>query len=125
MSEIEKMKRYIERTKLNISAASPYQMSTRELFATSTLTVFDAVNLAFKYGQAKGYRAAKAEGRTGTRSALYRPLSSLARASVLWPWRIRMAPSPFTQIRFFRRRNRQKRRRSWPGERRCSHEDPV
>ena len=63
MTEIEKMKKYIERTKLNISSASPYQMSARELFAASTLTVFDAVNLAFKYGQAKGYRAAKAERR--------------------------------------------------------------
>lgn len=37
MSEIEKMKKYIERTKMII--------------------------LAFNYGQAKGYRAAKAEGR--------------------------------------------------------------
>jgi len=42
MSEIEKMKRYIERTKMGRA---------------------DNYALAFDYGKAKGYRAAKAEGR--------------------------------------------------------------
>lgn len=63
MSEIEKMKRYIERTKLNISATSPYQADVKEVLAISDLPVFDAITLAFAYGQAKGYRAAKAERR--------------------------------------------------------------
>lgn len=63
MTEIEKMKKYIERTKLNISATSPYQANLKEVLAISDLPSFDAVNLAFAYGQAKGYRAAKAEGR--------------------------------------------------------------
>lgn len=61
MTEIEKMKKYIERTKLNISATSPYQANTKEILAISDLPSFDAIILAFAYGRAKGYRAAKAE----------------------------------------------------------------
>lgn len=63
MSEIEKMKRYIERTKMS----TIYQISLQEAFALA-YQAYDAndfpiemISLAFKYGQAKGYRAAKAE----------------------------------------------------------------
>lgn len=63
MTEIEKMKKYIERTKLNISATRPYQANAKEILAISDMPSFDAINLAFAYGRAKGYRAAKAEGR--------------------------------------------------------------
>ncbi len=66
MTEIEKMKKYIERTKMNVSLASPYQMSVREtldLAKGAAETPVDIICLAFDYGCAKGYRAAKAEGR--------------------------------------------------------------
>ena len=59
MSEIDKIKRYIERTpKTNIR----YDAQTKELLALmNNLSDFEAIMIAFKYGQAKGYRAAKAE----------------------------------------------------------------
>ena len=64
MSEIEKMQRYIARTKTTNMDA--YQMNFREmkdLARTAADTPFDVVCLAFEYGRAKGYRAAKAEVR--------------------------------------------------------------
>ena len=65
MSEIEKMKRYIARTKLDDSR---YYLNLIEAIAIAKTAqtyddALDAVSLAFKYGQAKGYRAAKAERR--------------------------------------------------------------
>ncbi len=69
MSEIEKMKRYIARTKMKTSDTGPYTMNMREAFelahmagAGDALSI-KAISMAFNYGQAKGYRAAKAEGR--------------------------------------------------------------
>lgn len=62
MSEIEKMKRYIERT--NAKVSDRYEMDlleARELKREADLT--NAIYLAFLYGRAKGYRAAKAERR--------------------------------------------------------------
>ena len=62
MSEIEKMKRYIERTNANISDRYEIELlEVREL--TRKPDKADAVYLAFLYGRAKGYRAAKAEVR--------------------------------------------------------------
>lgn len=67
MSEIEKMKRYIELTKMNIKNPLQYAMNMREaielaeMAKTSGLFPIDAISLAFDYGQAKGYRAAKAK----------------------------------------------------------------
>jgi len=63
MSEIEKMQRYIERTKMDIAQTISYQLNTRQAFAVSDMPTFEAILFAFKYGQAKGYRAAKAEVR--------------------------------------------------------------
>lgn len=65
MSEIEKMKRYIERTKVDDSRYYLGFIEARAIAKTAHTydDVLDAVALAFKYGQAKGYRAAKAEGR--------------------------------------------------------------
>lgn len=66
MSEIEKMKKYVNNTKVN---ADRYQMNVNEALALAHHAQgvdglpLDAVMLAFKYGQAKGYRAAKAEVR--------------------------------------------------------------
>lgn len=66
MSEIEKMKRYIERTKMG--KADNYCLvcgEAAELLhtATDTNSMFEIIALAFDYGKAKGYRAAKAERR--------------------------------------------------------------
>lgn len=62
MSEIEKIQRYIERTKANIS--DRYDMGLLEVCELKNAAdTTDAVYLAFLYGRAKGYRAAKAERR--------------------------------------------------------------
>lgn len=67
MSEIERMKRYIERT--HAKKADGYCLvhsELRELMKmgqASADALFEAVGLAFNYGKAKGYRAAKAERR--------------------------------------------------------------
>ena len=66
MSEIEKMRRYIERTKMG--RADNYCLVHGEAVellrtATDVNSLFEIIVLAFDYGKAKGYRAAKAEGR--------------------------------------------------------------
>jgi hypothetical protein len=67
MSEIEKMKRYIERTKLNEN--DRFCMDMHEAFELarqardSSGFTLEVIDLAFNYGRAKGYRAAKADGR--------------------------------------------------------------
>ncbi len=62
MSEIEKIQRYIARTGVECSETSPYHMKIAEAFALAgTSDSVRAVSLAFEYGRAKGYRAAKAE----------------------------------------------------------------
>lgn len=66
MTEIEKMKKYIERTKLRkddrFILGWPEALELTGSISTSD-SAFAAINLAFNYGKAKGYRAAKAEGR--------------------------------------------------------------
>ena len=63
MSEIEKMKRYIERAKIK-DAGNTYTMLWKDIIALlNEENQSDAILLAFDYGRAKGYRAAKAEGR--------------------------------------------------------------
>ncbi len=72
MSEIEKMKKYIERTKMPISQTSGYQMNVEEAFELCYQAwrcpdlPMEMISLAFKYGQAKGYRAAKAKMKEAT-----------------------------------------------------------
>jgi len=66
MSEIEKMKRYIDKTNLPDDPEDKFCFCLGEMkeigeFAQSDM--FHALGLLFKYGKAKGYRAAKAEGR--------------------------------------------------------------
>ena len=67
MSEIEKMKKYIERTKLDQSDRFYLDMKEAFELAHQALSCGDlpleAISLAFTYGKAKGYRAAKAERR--------------------------------------------------------------
>ena len=63
MTEIEKMKRYIERTKMG---KNHYQMNFQEALELARATAempIDIVCLAFEYGMAKGYLAAKSEVR--------------------------------------------------------------
>ena len=70
MTEIEKMKRYIERTKMDKN--DRYYLGHVEVFAMLEKAhqngdfPLDMIALAFNYGKAKGYRAAKAEGRSRT-----------------------------------------------------------
>lgn len=60
MTEIEKIQRYIARTK--IKDAPALGMRPREWVSIGNSgSTLDAVALAFEYGRAKGYRAAKAE----------------------------------------------------------------
>lgn len=64
MSEIEQMKRYIERTKMDKNPG--YQMNVREMIELANAALeapVDIVCIAFDYGQAKGYRMAKSEAR--------------------------------------------------------------
>lgn len=61
MSEIEKIERYIDRTKIN-DEKSLYNMRSFELFELFEMEdrVY-ALMLAFKYGRAKGERHARKE----------------------------------------------------------------
>lgn len=69
MAGIEKMQKYIERAKMDIKNPLQYSMNMREAFdlakmaQTGSGLSIEAISMAFNYGQAKGYRAAKAERR--------------------------------------------------------------
>ncbi len=66
MTEIEKMKRYIERAKVPEQSSSAYDILLGELHAMGNFAhsdLYSALLLLFEYGRAKGYRAAKAERR--------------------------------------------------------------
>ena len=68
MSAIEKIKRYIERTHIKPSTKIRYQMCLDEMVALKTMAHengIDPIILAFEFGEAKGYRAAKAEAQYG------------------------------------------------------------
>ena len=61
MSEIEKIERYISNTKIKTTKAGA---SVEDIIAIANgMDIFRAVSLAFMYGRAKGYRAAKTEAR--------------------------------------------------------------
>lgn len=63
-----KIKRYIERFFRNISIPSAYDMSAKEWKELVSYAVTDgssAINTAFLYGYAKGYRACTASTRKG------------------------------------------------------------
>ena len=62
MSEIEKIKRYID--KHEVPCNPQYIMTVDEALAVAhELGGLEAVSMAFAYGKAKGYRSAKAEAR--------------------------------------------------------------
>lgn len=63
MTEIEKIRRYIDRTGKKYPNGTPYQMNIGEMLALAHLTREDAAGaicLAFDYGKAKGERSARA-----------------------------------------------------------------
>lgn len=63
MSEIEKMQRYIERTHIK-DERDAFCMRSRQIKTIlAEAGLVEAIILAFDYGKAKGYRAAKAERR--------------------------------------------------------------
>ena len=69
MAEIEKMQKYIDRTKMNIKNPLQYAMNLSEAFELAKQAIdcgdlpIEMISLALNYGRAKGYRAAKAEVR--------------------------------------------------------------
>lgn len=66
MSEIEKIRAYIaKRESGKFPFGTRYQMLLNEMSSLSSMDAVEAVCLAFDYGRAKGYRAAKAEERRG------------------------------------------------------------
>lgn len=70
MSEIEKIKRYISQTKMSAQVETRYGMDITEAFNLANQAYennglpIEIISLAFSYGQAKGYRAAKKEARS-------------------------------------------------------------
>lgn len=64
MSEIERMQRYIERTHVK-DERDAFCMRSRQIKTIlNEVDLVEGIILAFDYGKAKGYRAAKAERRT-------------------------------------------------------------
>lgn len=66
MSELEKMERYISRTRIDPKARDIYTMRMSEIAALHDHPGFDlceTICMAFDYGMAKGYRMAKKEAR--------------------------------------------------------------
>ncbi len=65
MSEIEKINRYIKKRESGeFPFGTKYQMNLSELLSLAHMDdATSAICMAFEYGRAKGYRAAKAEGR--------------------------------------------------------------
>lgn len=54
MTDVEKIRRYIERT--GAEFPSTYHLSMEELEALKNMGKLEALALAFDYGRAKGYR---------------------------------------------------------------------
>ena len=63
MTEIEKMKRYIERTHVKDERDTSCMRSRQIKTILAETDLVEAIILAFDYGKAKGYRTAKAVGR--------------------------------------------------------------
>lgn len=63
MSELEKIERYIQNTKIK-GMRDNYDLSTKEVFAMKLLCAnrpIEALYMAFQFGRVKGYRAANKE----------------------------------------------------------------
>lgn len=64
MSRIEKMEKYIARTKKPNERYDLYYWDIDDIYHLMEQNPVQAIFLAFKYGRAKGYRAARKEART-------------------------------------------------------------
>ncbi len=61
MTEIEKMRRYIENTRMDHERSAAYTMRLNEMIELARLSnesAIDAICIAFEYGKAKGERHA-------------------------------------------------------------------
>lgn len=67
MTEVEKIKQYIERTKMDRKTRFRYEISAPqwEALVNSSPSIFNVTALAFDYGLAKGYRAGIKEAKRG------------------------------------------------------------
>lgn len=68
MSEIEKIQRYIDRTGIAPEVVDRYCLHQGEMkafFEQMRKSKIGAMDVIFSFGLAKGYRAAKAEGKAG------------------------------------------------------------
>ena len=61
MTKIESTERYIERTKIPKDVEVKYSWSMADLMAMKPSDSFEVKDLIFRYGMAKGYRAAMAQ----------------------------------------------------------------
>lgn len=69
MSEIEKMNRYVQKTAIPKKVLNCYGIRFSEMRAlTEKAGPFDIVCMAFRYGMAKGYRAALASTKKGAKA---------------------------------------------------------
>lgn len=62
MTTLEKVKKYIRDTKVPEPVAYRYVLRVDEAESFAKLDIYDGMALAFAYGRAKGYRAARAAG---------------------------------------------------------------
>lgn len=68
MTDVNKMRRYIERT--GVKFPSAYHLSMGEVTALRDINIYDALCLAFEYGRAKGFRYS-AKVNTDSRAQLH------------------------------------------------------
>ena len=72
MSDVEKIQQYIDRSQISIAIRNRYQLLGHEIFTLGELGLVDsckAASLAYSYGFAKGYRAARAEAKRAATKA--------------------------------------------------------
>lgn len=65
MTKLEQVKKYISNTRVPKPVICRYVLRLDEAESFTKLDIYDGMTLAFAYGRAKGYRAAKAEVRRG------------------------------------------------------------
>ena len=65
MSELEKIKRYVAKTRVNSDRYEMRLTESVEIFHMAEESPIEAIWLAFDYGRAKGYRMGKKAGANG------------------------------------------------------------
>lgn len=87
MNEIEKIKRYIERTGVKYSTGSPYQMDFADMSGLRHMAGDDLIGalcLAFEYGRAKGERSARGRAEIEGRGMTEQEKRDLQEFRELW-----------------------------------------